>query len=597
MANEITLDFNFDNPSNYIYDTSKIDVSGGQAKLKLIDSPNQNFELLFDNDTGFVYDPTKSEFVGSKVQQKDQRPTNSIIAAKYTNSLNANWGADGVATTAVLNGVPTLSGGKLVCTGSQGVYYEDVQIGALSGDLALKFKFTPNYSTGPASNVNLVTITQATGLVDSIIIFNSPAGNNIRITANGLSANSFGVWEPTAGQEYVFELFCISNVITLYIDGVQLGLGKTLTPSQGTTSNRLWIGACTNIYNNSQGSFDDVILYSLATQDENYTIPENIYLESAVTTPELEYTGTGTLISFDSFITIENNSPRYTIQIGQSGDYLYWDGSNWGVSDGTYNQATNTTVFNNNIGTLNVNGQIYGQFKIHFPDGNNQSAVDNLLASLTAQIYPTDNPTIEPVGLLGIEELIDFQEDVTKLGLDDIRYTLKKGNNFYWYNGVDWAVSNETYTETNTATEILNNILTFTNDYVTFKWFAFIHSDDGSSTPAIKTLTIIFDFVGVGEDKNLCNVWGYNYTPECLPDVRPFTVRLSNDASKYLNLNIIRNPDITVTPRANGYWEVELLETENMPISVYYNFIFGNITYRKDIPNETTKNFWDLADA
>lgn len=595
----MSFEFNYPflNSGNYVFPSDKIEVTGGYAQLKLEDNPGQTFSGDLSTAT---FDQDFIEYVAGVLKQKDQRPENSILAVKYTSSVNANWAADGfIDTSAVLNGAPVLSSGKLLCTGSNGLYYTDPLIGNLSGNFVVKFKYTPNYNTGPSTNVNLFTLTPVSGLTNAVCIFNSPAGNNIRITCNGLSANSFDVWTPTLGQEYIFEIICINNQISVYIDGVQIGGTKTITPGMANNSVRAWVGACATIYNNANGEFDDFIIYSTSIQDENYTIPETIYSAASAVLPELEYTGVGTLLSFDTFSTTETGFPRYILQIDRSGDYVYWNGAAWVVSSETYAQGTSQTDFNNNCLLINVNGKIYGQFKILFGDSNNQSSVSVLEAILTSQIYPVTNPYIEPTIGIIMEELIVFSSLFISAGLDDIRYVLKKDNAYYYYNGTTWAISDGSYSlaTTNTLTEIQENVETFTTVGIVFKPRAFIHSETGQTTPKLDYINGQYDFFASAENIETCTVWGYNLNDGGSADASPFTIQLSQDAVKYKTSTILRNDIITVTPDPlTGYWDIQLIETENMGPGAFYNFIFGDKIYSKKIPNEASKKFWLLDD-
>ena len=83
-------------PADYTYDSNKIEIEAGIAKLKLQNSL-QSFEENFADDTGFVYDSDLAEFVGGKLQQKDKRQTDATFYASYNNDINGNWG-DGILT-------------------------------------------------------------------------------------------------------------------------------------------------------------------------------------------------------------------------------------------------------------------------------------------------------------------------------------------------------------------------------------------------------------------------------------------------------------------------------------------------------------------
>jgi hypothetical protein len=311
----------------------------------------------------------------------------------------------------------------------------------------------------------------------------------------------------------------------------------------------------------------------------------------------MEHTGDGTIIDFNSFTTIEGGTPRYTLQIGRSGDYLYWNGTAWVVSDGSYAQSTDETTFNANVGSLPVSGEKYGQFKIHFTDTNTQSYVDKLTANMRVNNgYLTTNPTIEPTGSFEMDGLEGFVETATKSGSDEIKYILKKDNTWYYHNGTSWVVSNQSYSQSNTAVEIQTYKGSFTSTGISFKWRGFLHSGDGTDTPELDSLTISYDFFSSGESLNKCVVWGYAYDAEGDPSDDNIIIKLNAGVVKYKTETTIVNETITITPNSNnGYWEVELVENDNMANSVKYIFNFGkNGVFVRTVPNAASKNFYDL---
>lgn len=577
----LILNYPFTTPSNYSYNTNEIELAAGSAKLKL-QQADVDFIEDFADDTGFTYNSTYAEFTGGLVRQKSVLPANSICGAKYTSSLNLNWGTTGFSSLAyTANGTPVLSSGKLDCVGVNGLYYSDALIGALSGDFVAKFKYTPHYSTSPATNVNIITFSPVAGSTDRIALFNSPSGNNIRITANGLSAVTFDTWEPTAEQEYTFELICIANQISLYIDNVQLGTSKTITPGQGTSAVRVWFGAYTDLYNIANAAFDEFILYSTAAQTSTYTIPVATYLETSVILPEMQHTGDGTIKLFNSFSTTETGTPRYTLQIGQSGNYLYWNGSTWTVSDGTYEQANDSSVFNTNCGSLPVNGEEYGQFKIIFPDSNTISSVSELTANMNVDIgYLTTNPTIETVSSFRSDELVNYLETSTKTGSDEIKAVLKKNGVSYYHNGISWVTSDNTYTQSNTATEILTYISTFTTIGVNIKIKWFLHSADGTTTPYLDNIYIEYDFSG--ELPTLTTITYYGY-------LRSITQYLTNESIKVRaawtigDSTIITDEWETIETNSIGYWEYDLVVEDVDP--VYIEWWIQDTIYRTNFIN------------
>lgn len=594
----VTINFPFDDPANYSF-PAEIEVTGGKGRLKLIDYPGNDFIEDFASDVGFTYNSSLAEFVAGLVRQVDKRPANSIVAANFNSSLNANWGAIGfTGLTANLNGTPVLVGGKVDCVGSNGIYYEDVMIGALSGDFVAKFKYTPHYTTSPPSNVNLFTLSRTSGTTDVVAIFNSPSGNNLRVTANGLSASSFGVWTPTAEQEYTFEVICIGNQISLYVDDVQIGTAKTITPAQGTLSVRAALGAHAAVYNVADGAFDDFILYSTAPQDENYTFEDTIYLESDVVLPEMEYTGAGTLVAVTAFTTVFGGNPRIAFQIGRSGEWLYWNGSQWEANNDTYAEANDPATFEANATSLPVNGEIYGQFKIYFEGSNTQGSFDNLSITLTAQIYSTTDPFMEIIQKWYVDAFLNFLETVTEIGGDAIRFTIKRDNIWLYYPG-SWQVSNGTYAQSSNAGQIRAGMATYGQAFrVLFGVRIFFHSVDGQTTPEIDNLAISYDYAGETEDTiNKCIVWGIKRDFAGNIDRDSFTIRAINNFVRYKNTTQLEIEPITVTPDVFGYWEVELVENENMAGNQGYYFDWNRKERRsKVVPNQTNINYNLLED-
>jgi hypothetical protein len=311
----------------------------------------------------------------------------------------------------------------------------------------------------------------------------------------------------------------------------------------------------------------------------------------------MEYTGAGALISFDDLVTIETSTPKYTLQIERSGNYLYWDGSAWTVSDGTYVQATNKTDFNLNKASLPINGKTYGQFKIMFGASNNQSSISELTASLTAQIYPIDDPVIELAQSFRIEELLLFLETVVKTGLDDIKYNLKKDSLWHYWDGSAWVVSDVTYTETNDVADIISNISAFTNSAIAFNVKIFLHSDDGTTTPSISQLEITYDFSGEEEDSlNIVSVYWYSRNADGSVNTSPVYAELSSDNVKYKENVMVAQTKLSVTPDSiTGYAELLLLDNYNMEDSAYYSIIQNSKVLAKIyVPVVSGALLWDI---
>lgn len=607
----LQLIYPYTNPTNYIFDNSKISVDG-VAKLKLINNPGQDFIQNFDNDTGFVYDPSKAEFVAGKLQQIAHSPADATFGANYNSDINGNWG-NGVLTGVPIGGA-AVSGGKLDLTGGTAKYVDyDAALNADSQQRGtIKFKATPNYSGSPLINYYLFNISKQSGSnINQITLRHSTAGSLIfyirdsagNIITTGLTA----VWSPTLGQEYEIELNwdITTGEQRLFIDGVQLGTTKTGTGTRSSDIGLLRIGAEADGVVFFDGKTDDLIIFSTVQHTANYTpgytVIDYKYLNSKVTLPEMEYIGTGTLISFDLFTTTESGSPRYIIQIGRSGDYLYWSGSAWVVSDGTYAQANDKTTFNSNVSTLPINGEIYGQFEIIFPDNNTISDIDILTASLTAQIYPTDNSTIEVLSAIFADKIDNAIETSSIPVGDQIKWVVKADSNYYYISGgVPTITDGATYAESNTIAEWAVIWPSWDPPSAqNLKFKAFLHSDDGSSTPELDELSVFFDFQGQADDISKTIVWGKNFEP-----YGTLKISLSEDVVRYKDNIILRkqfNNGDDIIIDSEGYWEFELPESVNQPSGIFYIFKFtdkegAKTSYRARVPDTDSRAFWLLDD-
>jgi len=487
-----------------------VEISGGaQAQLVLQNDPGNDFVENFTNDIGFIYNASYTEFAAGQMQQKDTRPTDATFYASYESVIDGNWG-DGTLTGTAVGGA-AISGNRLDLSYSDAryVYYEDTGL-VDSGQVGcIRFKYTPDYTNSPVANRSLFVIQQSSvSNFNQIALSHRSSGQILLYTRNnagGVEINlNWHFWQPTAATTYEIEVnFDFTTGATrLFIDGTQQGPTLANTYTRNATSEFFGIGT-DHVGSPTDGFFEDVLVFSTVQHTANYVpdwsnIYETIYLGDVVTLPEMEDTNPGYIISFDSFTTTEANSPRYTIQIGRSGDYLYWDGGAWSISNNTYTQANDQATFNSNVATLPVNGEIYGQFRIYTENGNSQMSIDTLTASMTLQLYSVSNPIIDldqavvTVGG-GIVSWTSFVETITTVGSDAVKYVLSDdaGVTFKWWSGAAWVVSSG-YAESNTGAEINTNIASFpiTTDGMKIK--VYLHSNDGTTTPNIDNLTINF---------------------------------------------------------------------------------------------------------
>ena len=160
----ITIEYPFDDPANYTFDTDLIEVLGGAATLKFIDETGLSFNEDFASDAGFTYDNAKAEFTGGKVQQIDQSPTDAVFGITYTTVLDASWTENNLSLTPTLTSDPVINANRIDLTGN--IDKRAVYVNADIGDVfegAIKFKLTPDYSGSPPVNTTLIVFKPANG--------------------------------------------------------------------------------------------------------------------------------------------------------------------------------------------------------------------------------------------------------------------------------------------------------------------------------------------------------------------------------------------------------------------------------------------------
>lgn len=598
MGLETNFPFAAEDQGNYITsDDAKFNWNTGGLDLTLENNPNQDFTETFDSDTGFIYDSDLTEFTGGQVQQKDQVPANAICGATYDEDVNLEAWSGGVVTGDAQGGAG-ITDQKLDLTGGVNKYVDYDATGNADSQQTgcIRFEWIPDFSGGGTQYI--IELTQAAG----------NANNRIRMylsgallfwaisdSAGGSIVSQSESFTPVADTIYEIELNwdITSGATRMFIDGTQLGSTHTGTGTRSSSIGLLRLGKDLDGNGNPQFSINNLIIFDTVQHTSNYTpgytVPNHTYAASNVTLPEMEYTGAGTLVSLDSFTTSESGSPRYTIQIGRSGNYLYWDGAAWSTSDGTYSQANDVTTFNANRATLPINGEIYRQFKINFTDSNTQSAVATLTASLTAQIYPTSNPYVDTISYIKHEDLINLIITAIITGNDQIKIILSKNGQWYYHDTTQWTASDGTYSQANTVAEIFPYLGDFTDVGIETKARLFLHSDDGSTTPTLENLYFEYNFYGEEDTIQKCIIWDKQVDEEGVGVTDSITVKLSNDMERYGSYTTLRRKGITVSPMASGYWEQKLIVGET------YKFDFGNDEiFERVIPDASSVNFDQL---
>lgn len=583
---------NYATSSNFSFDSSLIEFSGGKAKLKL-QTANEEFTEDFADDTGFTYDSDLSEFVAGLLRQKDQRPADATFFASYNTSLNGDWGA-GVLTATNTGGV--LNAGKLELLGGISSKYVDYDAD-LNADSqqtgCVRMKITPNYSGTPpvsqiffragnnGNNNNAVGFQHmATGQI-ALRVFNASSG--------GIIVTDIGAWSPVAGTEYEFEFNwdITTGATRLFIDGVQLGSTIVSTGTRSGAITLIRVGEATTLGSNLYADFsvNSLLIFSTIQHTVDYTPGDDpasfVYVETSADLPAFEHALLGTFLSYTSMTTTETASPRYSVKTG-AGAFKYWNGSSWVASNGTYAQANSKADINSNLATLtDASGASSVTLRVHFQGSSTQSSIDELAFNVSAHTqYPTSDPALTPNSSIEADALESFAETSSVVtGSDDIRYTLCVNSQDKYWNGSAWVNSNGTYAQANTPDEINTNASSLDiSAGVSLKVKAFLHSDDGQSTPEIETVTMGYNFFNSLGDPATCTVWGFyrDLSGEGVSGAT-VTVALKRMAGQYREAgDSIVEKAVTRTTDSNGRFEMDLIRSSEFEGGGSYTLTIKN---------------------
>jgi len=311
------------------------------------------------------------------------------------------------------------------------------------------------------------------------------------------------------------------------------------------------------------------------------------YLESSIILPEMEKIGDGTIKLFNSLTATKSGSPRFQLQIGRSGNYLYFSGSAWVVSDGTYAQSTDLTTWNLHCSTLDVDGEIYGQFKVLFAEGIDQDSISELTANMCVEEYPTDNPYVQLTFKIYTEGLEGFDHVATIAGSDLIKYILSIDDVLMYHDGSDWITSDGTYEQSNTEAEIETQKSTLISVAKTLKISRiFFHSYDSTSTPELDTLTIDYEYAQEQRSDILrCIVAGYNKDNAGEISTSLIYFRMIPKTDGYNGNITLRSGLLTITPNSFGYFSQLLIRGNT------YKFYVDDEEFTATIPNKATASF------
>jgi hypothetical protein len=561
---------NFDNALNF--NSSGIDFSGGLARLLKVLNTGQTFNQPFTSATGFTYDAAKAEFVGGLLRQKDQRPNNAILGAKFNSTKNANWDYAGSSLTATDTGSPVINAGYIDCIGAVdvGVSYINTSLALVTNNGSIKFKFKPNYNGAPATSIGLASIAESGGGLANKISLGHSSGGNLALfaynSAGVIIASNLGLgsFVAVSGTEYEFEL-CWDTAtpnrnFSMFINGVLLSSNTVGSMTRTNTATKLSIGRnSTTLLSN--GSFKEVVVFNttqhIVGYTPGYTLPDFSYVESLATLPVFTYSGVGFIQALSNLATTQVNTTRFIIK-GQ-----YWNGSAWVASSDTFVTASTLAQVIAHAATLSVAGDSTITVKVVFEGSNTLSSIDDLTLTYSGQKYSLDG-WAEPLQGIYTQALISLNQLSSDTANSTVKTIIKVDGVFKYWNGSAWVTSNESFAQSNTMADINTNIATLTfahNSTVVFRFL--INTTVTTETATLTWADIEYNFGAISSVAPVVLVYGY-YKDISGNPVASATVKFSllkNSGDYKEASNAIIEKGVSVITDANGYFQCSLIRS------------------------------------
>lgn len=485
-------------------------VEGGVGKLGLAPNPGEEFEQAFSSDTDFVYDDELVEFTGTQAEQKD-----TLADLQYHNNFNDNDTSPEIGTEPVtLNGGMNVAGAKLnnlTGPGNDGFIHlvPDFPVGL--SQFTFRLQVYPSYSGSPVEKNPLIILADRTDLVvasqddsqpsDSKLVISHETDGSLGLfyKENGttlIPLTTFGSFNPIANNPYELEISGDTATGELH---VYLGTSRVFTTSIvfnfTFNTSLLWMFANSGYYGATLGNvgslktdYDSLSIFNTMKNSgltkvagELEFSPGAAYIESVVELPTFVYGGVGEFQSIDNFSAVGQGTERYII------DGKYWNGSDWIVSNETFAEASPEPDVAANIGSLILeeNGTI--PVSVVFGTSGIQQFVDELTIEYTGQEFALSGSltVVEPINANRVNEfLADFTEqDAGK----KVRFVLQVDGVPKYHDGANWVSSNLTIAQSNTETEVSNNILNLINqeDAVDIFLVVLLETDDAQVSPEI----------------------------------------------------------------------------------------------------------------
>ena len=316
-----------------------------------------NFIIDYNNSSEYQFDSDKIEVDSGLAKLKDLVSAEETFYANYNTNINGNRG-NGVLTGTAYGGA-SVSGGKLDLAHSDERYVDYSAVGNADSQQVgcVRFKVAMNYSGAPGRDRWLFCIAKSNNDIKNVIqLRHSKSGAYLRLhmyDKDGVQIveHLCGQFLPVAGTEYEIEVNwdLTTGATRLFVNGIQNGSTYSGTALRDSNIGLLRIGSDYDAGGiDSNFTIDDFQVFSDVQHTTNYTPESPSEIKYADDSPTIYKTlgdGIANIAEWPTFTETlgAGNEGSVKYQISEDGsNWYYWNGSSWisaGVSDyNTYSE-------------------------------------------------------------------------------------------------------------------------------------------------------------------------------------------------------------------------------------------------------------------
>jgi hypothetical protein len=285
-------------------------------------------------------------------------------------------------------------------------------------------------------------------------------------------------------------------------------------------------------------------------------------------------------------------------------------GSTWFAVDGIQLGSTDTTVFTRTSSvttiTVGTNNILNMTSNASFDDLQVFNSVQHTPQDFSSEVprnitvYPTTAATILTNASFGATGLISAADVTTLSGSDMVKWTVYYEGVDHYLSGGVLAVSDGTYAQSNTAAELEAAMPLDIAPDGSVQMRAYLFSADGSTTPALTSNTMGYNFFTAMNTLNECSIWGYVYDNDTA--VEGATIRFKGKSIQDVSGNWI-SIDREVRSNSTGYFMISLAETATSGVKLETTISFVNSrnklekeTFDIIVPNSASSPLDDAKD-